>query len=254
MLRQLRRAALVVALTLIAPLAAEARPALVAVAANYAGAVAAIAEAFTRDTGHAVQITTGATGKLYAQITQGAPFHVLLAADAATPARIEAEGLGVPGTRFTYAIGHLTLYSADPARIGADPASALLAPDVRHIAIANPDLAPYGVAAREAMQAMGVWDAVRGKIVMGQNIGQTFSMVETGAAQLGFVATSALAGPGAGATGSRHDIPQALFTPIAQDAILLVAGADNAAARAFLEYLRTDTAVALARAYGYGTD
>lgn len=232
-------------------LAAEA---LVAVAANYAGAMAAVAASFTQDTGHTLQITTGATGKLFAQISQGAPFDVMLSADSKTPARIEAEGLGVAGSSFTYAIGKLTLWSADPALIGTDPKAALLAEDTRFIAIANPDLAPYGIAAREAMKAMGVWDVVQPKIVQGQNIGQTHSMVDTGAAQVGFVATSAIQGPGIVPKGSRFDIPQQMFAPIAQDAVLLHPGADNPAALAFMAYLRGDKAKAIAVSYGYGTE
>jgi molybdate transport system substrate-binding protein len=248
-----RRAALTLALILPAlPLRAD--EALVAVAANYAAAVEAVAVEFTKDTGHTLQITTGATGKLYAQIAEGAPFAVLLSADAKTPARIEAEGLGVAGSRFTYAIGRLSLWSADPGRIAADPLAALQAPETLFIAIANPDLAPYGVAAREALQAMGVWDQVQPKIVMGQNIGQTFALVDTGAAQIGFVATSALEGPGTPAKGSRYDIPQAMYAPIEQDAVLLTPGKDNAAALAFMDYLKGDSAKAIATAFGYGTE
>ncbi len=233
---------------------ARAEDALIAVAANYAGAAEAVAAEFTRETGHTLQITTGATGKLFAQIAEGAPFDVMLSADAKTPARIEAEGLGVPGSSFTYAIGKLSLWSPDVGRIGDDPKAALEAPETLFIAIANPDLAPYGVAAREAMQAMGVWDAVQPKIVMGQNIGQTFSMVDTGAAQVGFVAASALEGPGIAPKGSRHDIPQAMFTPIAQDAVLLNPGKDNPAARAFMDFLKGDAAKAVAVSFGYGTE
>lgn len=248
MIRPLMLAAALCLVT--APLRAE--EALIAVAANFAGAVTAIGAEFTRETGHTLLITTGATGKLYAQIAEGAPFAVMLSADAKTPARIEAEGLGVAGSRFTYAIGQVTLYSADPDRIGTDATAALTAADTLFIAIANPDVAPYGIAAQEVMQALGVWDAVLPKIVMGENIGQAFSMVDSGAAQVGFVATSALSG--GAATGSRLDIPQDLFTPIRQDAVLLLPGADNPAAIAFMGYLKGDTARAIAQAYGYGTE
>jgi molybdate transport system substrate-binding protein len=252
MLTLARPAAL--SLALLSASAAHANEALVAVAANYAGAVEAVAAEFTKDTGHTLQITTGATGKLYAQIAEGAPFAVLLSADAKTPARIEAEGLGVAGSSFTYAIGRLSLWSADADRIGDDPVAALQDPETLFIAIANPDLAPYGVAAREAMQAMGVWEALQPKIVMGQNIGQTFALVDTGAAQLGFVATSALEGPGIAAKGSRYDIPPEMYAPIEQDAVLLNPGADNAAALAFMDYLKGDNAKAIATAFGYGTE
>lgn len=247
-----RIAAAVFALILTTPALAD--DALVAVAANYATAVEAVAAAFTAETGHTLQITTGATGKLYAQIAEGAPFDVLLSADAATPARLEAEGLAVPGQTFTYAIGRLSMWSFDEDRIGTDMRAALTDPATLFIAIANPDLAPYGVAARDAMQAMGVWDTVQGKIAMGQNIGQVFTMADTGAAQIGFVATSAIEGPGLEPRGSRLDIPQEMFTPIRQDAALLTFGADNPAALAFMEFLRGDIARGISQSYGYGLE
>lgn len=246
------RAAVVAALLFATPLTAAADEALVAVAANFAGAAEAISTEFTKATGHTMQITTGATGKLYAQIAEGAPFAVMLSADQKTPARLEAENLAVAGSRFTYALGALSLWSVDADRIGSDPKAALQAADTMFIAIANPELAPYGVAARETLQALELWDAVQPKIVMGENIGQTFGMVDTGAAQVGFVAASAVAvGP---ARGSRWDVPQELFTPIRQDAILLKAGADNAAAIAFMDYLASDAAKAIAQSFGYGTE
>jgi molybdate transport system substrate-binding protein len=226
--------------------------ALVAVAANFAEVVEELKPAFERRTAHRVQATTGSTGKLYAQIAAGAPFHVLLSADAKTPERLLAEGYGIGGTRFTYAIGRLTLWSSNPKRIGADGRAALTAADVRHIAIANPDLAPYGVAAREALQKLGLWEALRGRIVMGQNIGQTHSMVATGNAELGLVALSAVLSPRAPAQGSRWDVPQELFSPIRQDAVLLRPGAENDAARAFLQFLRSGEARQVIERFGYG--
>lgn len=228
--------------------------ALIAVATNFAGAAEALAAEFHKETGHSIVASAGATGKLYAQIAEGAPFALLLSADAGTPEKIAAEGLGAPASRFTYAVGRLALYSADPAAIGDDPKAALEAPATLHIAIANPDLAPYGVAAREAMQAMGVWDAVQPKIVMGENIGQAFSMVETGAAEMGFVAASALSAPGTGPRGARWDVPPEMFTPIRQDAILLAQGEGNAAATAFLDFLKGDKAKAIIAAHGYATE
>jgi molybdate transport system substrate-binding protein len=242
------------ALSLIAADIARADEALLAVAANFAGAVEAIGKEFTRDTGHTLQVTTGSTGKLYAQISEGAPFAVLLSADAKTPAKLEEEGNAVQGTRFTYAVGKLSLWSADVGRIGADPKAALIAPDTLHVAIANPDLAPYGVAAREALTAMGLWETIQPKIVMGENIGQTFSMVDSGAAQVGFIATSAIEAPGSAAKGSRYDVPQEMFTPIRQDAVLLKAGGGNRAAVAFLDYLKGDKAKAIIASFGYGTE
>jgi molybdate transport system substrate-binding protein len=158
------------------------------------------------------------------------------------------------GTRFTYAVGGLSLWSADSGRIGADPKAALTAADTLHVAIANPDLAPYGVAAREALTAMGLWETIQPKIVMGENIGQTFSMVESGAAQMGFIATSAIEMPGSAPKGARYDVPQSMFTPIRQDAILLKAGEGNEAAIAFLDYLKSDKAKTIIASFGYGTE
>jgi molybdate transport system substrate-binding protein len=239
---------------LLAAAPVHADEALVAVAANFAGAVEAIGGEFAKDTGHAIQTTTGATGKLYAQIGEGAPFAILLSADAKTPAKLEEEGKAVAGTRFTYAVGKLSLWSVDPGRIGTDPKAALGAPETLHVAIANPELAPYGVAAREALTALGLWETIQPKIVMGENIGQTSSMVESGAAQMGFVATSAVQAPGKEPKGSRYDVPQDLFKPIRQDAILLKAGEGNAAAKAFLNYLKGDKAKAIIASFGYGTE
>ena len=241
-------------LSLSAAGSAQAEEALVAVAANFAGAVEAIGKDFTKDTGHTIQVTTGATGKLYAQISEGAPFTILLSADAKTPAKLEGEGAAVPGTRFTYAVGRLSLWSADEARIGDDPKAALTSAETLHVAIANPDLAPYGVAAREALTAMGLWETIQPKIVMGENIGQTFSMVESGAAQMGFIATSAIEVPGSTPEGSRYDVPQSMFRPIKQDAILLKAGEGNEAAIAFLDYLKGDKAKTIISSFGYGTE
>lgn len=254
-LRLARRAAGIAAVALLAlgPGSARAGEALLAVAANFAGAVASIAAAFAEETGHELRLTTGSTGKLYAQIREGAPFDILLSADASTPERLQAEGLGVAGSRFTYAVGRLSLWSRDADRDLADARAALTDPETLFIAIANPELAPYGVAAREAMRSLGVWDEVQPKIVMGQNVGQAFSLVDSGAAQLGFVATSAVEGPGTEPRGARLDIPQALFAPIRQDAILLRPGEDNPAAAAFMEYLKGDRARGIVRAFGYGT-
>ena len=230
---------------------AYAETVLVAVAANFAGAAEEIANGFARHTGHEALITTGATGKLYAQIAQGAPFEVLLSADAKTPALLEAEGLAVPGDSFTYALGNLTLWSADAGRIGADPKVALADPSLRFVAIANPDLAPYGQAALEVMEALGVFQTLQSRIVQGQNIGQTFGLVQSGAAEIGFVARSALDAPGADFGGSRWDVPAAMFTPLRQDVAFLTAGKNNPAAVAFLEYLATDDAKATIAAFGY---
>ncbi|MGF1649306.1 MAG: molybdate ABC transporter substrate-binding protein [Hyphomicrobiaceae bacterium] len=247
--------ALVAALSMMpTSIAARAESALIAVAANFAEAAAAMVPVFSAATGRAVLLTTGSTGKLYAQITEGAPFDILLSADAATPARLIEEGKAVNGSSFTYAIGQLALWSADPTRIGNDGRMALLDPRLRFVAIANPDLAPYGFAAREALQALGLWEALHAKIVMGQNIGQTHSMVATGAAEIGFVALSAVLRPGGRNEGSRWDVPQEMFQPIRQDAVVLNRAADNAAAHAFMEFLRTPQAFEVITAFGYAAE
>lgn len=224
---------------------------LVAVAANFAGAAGEIAEAFKAETGHEALLTTGSTGKLYAQISEGAPFDVLLSADTKTPQKLETEGGAVANSRFTYAVGALTLYSADPALVTADPVKTLTSEVLRFIAIANPDLAPYGVAAREALMSLSLWETLQPKIVMGQNIGQVFALAETGAADVALVATSALYTPDGTTTGSRWDVPKDLFTPIEQDAVLLNKGANNLAALAFLAFLQTEAAKAIISDYGY---
>jgi len=250
----LKRPALAFLLALLVVLPARAEEALVAVAANFAEVIQDLKPVFEKASGHKLQATTGSTGKLYAQIKEGAPFQILLSADAKTPERLETEKAGVAGSRFTYAIGKLTLWSPDQKRIGSDGAAALKASDVSHIAIANPDLAPYGVAAREALQALRLWDSLKTKIVMGQNIGQTHTMVATGNAQLGFIALSAVLSPRESAKGSRWDVPQNLFAPIRQDAILLNAGSKNEAAIAFIKFLKTPEARTVIESYGYGIE
>lgn len=244
-------AALAVMILIAAPVPGRAGTALAAVAANFAETAEALVPAFRAETGHDIRLTTGSTGKLYAQIRAGAPFDLLLSADSDTPARLLAEGHAVEGSSFTYAVGRLALWSADPDRIDGDGRAALDDPGLRFLAIANPDLAPYGVAAREVLRALGIWDTFQPRIVMGQNVGQTHSMVATGAAELGFVALSAVISPRAGSTGSRWDVPQDLFAPIRQDAVLL--SPDNAAARAFLEFLRSEHAAEVIDRFGYGT-
>lgn len=250
-----RLGAIVVAVALLLGAAqARADEALVAVAANFAATLEALKPGFEAATGHRVRETTGSTGKLYAQIVAGAPFDVMLSADQTTPARLGDEGFAQPASRFTYAVGRLTLWSTDPTLIGPDGPAALADPRLRHLAIANPAIAPYGKAAIEVLRALGQWDALQARVVMGQNIGQTHALVATGAAEAGLVALSAVESPEGHAGGSRWDVPQDLFTPIGQDAILLVHGAENAAAVALLNYLRTPEVKAIIAAYGYGVE
>ena len=226
---------------------------LVAVAANFAEVLAELEPLFeAEEKGADLVVTVGSTGKLYAQINSGAPFDVLLSADQDRPARLEAEGRAAPGSRFTYAIGRLTLWSPDAARIGADGPAAMSDPDTRFIAMANPRLAPYGAAAEEALEFLGVGADLRAKLVMGQNVGQAFSMVATGNAEVGLVALSAVLSPRNPHPGSRWDIPLAAYTPIRQDAVLL--SPDNASARAFMDLLKSDAARAVIRRFGYGVE
>jgi molybdate transport system substrate-binding protein len=224
----------------------------VGVAMNFARPMDRIAADFTRKTGHRAIVVTGATGTLFAQIEHGAPLDVFLAADRATPQALEADGFGVAGTRFTYAVGVLVLWSARPGYV--DPNGAVLQrSDFRRVAIADPKLAPYGAAAIEVLSALHLLDATRPKLVQGDSIGQTFTFVATGNADLGFVALSQVVGPGPGSAGSYWIVPPNLHSPIQQDAVLLRRGAPNPAARAFCEYLRSDEARDVIRAYGYAT-
>lgn len=223
----------------------------VAVAANFAGPLARIGEGFTAATGHVLKISAGATGKFYTQIISGAPFEVLIAADDETPKRLAAEGHAVAGTNFTYAIGKLVLWSARPGFV--DDQGAVLASDkVKHLAIANPKVAPYGAAAMEVIKARGLGDAVTPKLVTAESIAQAYQFVATGNAELGFVALSQVAVPGKPTPGSYWAVPANLYGEIRQDAVLLKAGADNPAAKALLEYLKSDAAKKLIREFGYG--
>ena len=223
----------------------------VAVAANFAGPLARIGEGFTAATGHVLKISAGATGKFYTQIISGAPFEVLIAADDETPKKLAAGGHAVAGTNFTYAIGKLVLWSAQPGFV--DDQGAVLASDkVKHVAIANPKVAPYGAAAMEVIKARGLSDAVTPKLVTAEIIAQAYQFVATGNAELGFVALSQVAVPGRPTPGSYWAVPANLYGEIRQDAVLLKAGADNPAAKALLDYLKSDAAKKLIREFGYG--
>jgi molybdate transport system substrate-binding protein len=231
--------------------AAGGAEALVAVATNFLEPLEKLAPIFAERTGHSIKYSSGSTGQSYSQIKAGAPFDVFLSADEAHPRLLESEGFGVPGTRFTYAVGRLALWSADQRRIGTDGAAALRAGDFRRLAIANPKVAPYGAAARQVLLALGLWSELAGKLVQGQNIGQTFQFVATRNAELGFVALSQVLSPRNAERGSHWVAPSALHEPIRQDALLLGRSRDNAAARAFLDFLRGREAVAVIVAYGY---
>ncbi|MCQ4265915.1 molybdate ABC transporter substrate-binding protein [Pseudomonas stutzeri] len=222
----------------------------VAVAANFTAPMQKIAEAFARDTGHRAVLAFGATGKFYAQINNGAPFDVLLAADEQTPQRLEDEGQGVTGSRFTYAIGSLVLWSAREGYV--DPQGRVLTDgDFRHLALANPKTAPYGAAALQTLEKLGLRERLQPRFVQGENIAQTHQFVASGNAELGFIALSQVVEDGRIARGSAWRVPADQHQPIRQDALLLQRGEHNPAARALLDYLRSASAVALIRAYGY---
>ena len=222
----------------------------VAVAANFSAPMQKIAKAFEQDTGHKAQLAFGATGKFYAQIKNGAPFAVLLAADDETPTRLEKEGLAMAGTRFTYAVGRLALWSKQPNFVD-DKGEILRSNRFEKLAIADPKLAPYGAAAMEVVQGMGVQAHLASKLVQGDSIGQTYQFVSTENAQLGFVALSQISIDGRTTQGSTWVVPQSLHTPLKQDAVLLKAGKDNAAALALLKYLQSDAVKTIIRGYGY---
>lgn len=230
--------------------AAQAGEVTVAVAANFTAPMQKIAKAFEQDTGYKAQLAFGATGKFYAQIKNGAPFAVLLAADDETPARLEKEGLAMAGTRFTYATGRLALWSKQ-GNLVDDKGEVLRSNSFNKIAIADPKLAPYGIAAMEVISKMGVQANVVPKLVQGESIGQTYQFVSTENAQLGFVALSQISLDGRITQGSAWVVPQHLHAPLKQDAVLLNAGKDNTAAHALLKYLQGDTAKAIITSYGY---
>jgi molybdate transport system substrate-binding protein len=219
----------------------------VAVAANFAEPAREIARAFAAKGAHTARLSFGASGAFYAQIGQGAPFDVFLSADEERPRKLAEEGHGVAASRFAYAMGRLALWSRDAGRVAGE--ATLREGRFDKIAVANPAGAPYGAAAHDAMKALGVADALKPKIVEGASIGQTFQFVETGNAELGFVALSQTIGKG----GSTWLVPAHLHAPIRQDAILLKHGADNAAAAAFLDFLKSAQARAIVARYGYET-
>jgi molybdate transport system substrate-binding protein len=230
--------------------AALADDAQVAVAANFAVPAKRLAEAFGQRTGHRLALSSGSTAKFYAQVKSGAPFDALLSADEETPLRMEKEKLAVSGSRFAYAVGRLALWSPRAGLVDPDGA-VLRTAGFKRLAIANPKLAPYGAAAKSTMENVGVWQAVQGKLVQGENIAQTYQFVSSGNADLGFVALSQLREGDALTSGSYWLVPERFHKPLRQDAVLLKHGASNAAARAFLEYLRSASARELIRAYGY---
>ncbi|MDD0975832.1 molybdate ABC transporter substrate-binding protein [Pseudomonas fontis] len=222
----------------------------VAVAANFTAPIQAIAADFEKDTGHKLVAAYGATGQFYAQIKNGAPFEVFLAADDTTPAKLESEGDTVKGSRFTYAIGTLALWSAKPGYVDAK-GEVLKKNEYKHLSIANPKAAPYGLAATQVLEKLKLTEATKAKIVEGQNITQAYQFVSTGNAELGFVALSQIYKDGKVTEGSAWIVPADLHDSIKQDAVILTKGKDSAAAKALVEYLKGPKAAAVIKSYGY---
>lgn len=222
----------------------------IAVAANFAEPIKAIAAVLEKTTGHTLQVTLGATGRLYAQIKNGAPFDVFLAANTAAPVALEKDGLAKTGSSFTYAKGKLVLWSADAAKIDAR-GDVLKSGGFRKLAYANPKTAPYGKAAVQTIDKLGLTSALTPKLVQGESIGQTFNFVHTGNAEIGFVALSQVLEGGKLKGGSMWVVPQALYKPIQQNAALLDHGANNPAAVALVKLLQSPNIKDLIRSYGY---
>lgn len=221
----------------------------VAVASNFTYAIKHIAKRFEANSDHRVTLVLGSTGKHYAQIINGAPFHLFFAADSHRPALLEKEGTAIAGSRFTYAFGKLILWSPDSSTVDVQ-GDVLSSQSFRHLAIANPKLAPYGRAAREVLLAKGLWDSLQGRMVRGENIGQTYQFVTSSSAELGFIALSQVKRPDEEITGSFWNIPTSLYTPIEQQAVLLT---DKVAAREFINFIQSPESLAIINSFGYST-
>jgi len=223
---------------------------LVAVASNFSKPMEEIAAEFKKATGHSAELSFGASGKFVAQIENGAPFQVFLSADEKKPEKLTESGFAVAGTRFTYAVGKLVLWSAKPGYVDAD-GKVLSTGVFKHLAIADPKLAPYGVAALEVLKALGVEERTKPLLVLGENISQAQQFISTGNAELGFIALSQVIKDGKIGEGSGWIVPADKYAPIRQDAVLLKTGADNPAAHALLDFLESDKALAIIEKYGY---
>jgi molybdate transport system substrate-binding protein len=236
--------------TLLMTAGAQAGEVQVAVAANFTAPMQQIAAAFAQDTGNKAVLAFGATGKFYAQISNGAPFEILLAADDETPARLEQERQTAPGSRFTYATGRLVLWSAREHYVDAR-GQVLQTGNFAHLSIANPKAAPYGAAALETLKKLNLLERLQPKIVQGENISQAQQFVSTGNAELGFVALSQVARDGKFTAGSGWIVPAAMHSPIRQDAVILAKGGANPTAQALMAYLKSDKAKGIIRSFGY---
>lgn len=224
----------------------------VAVAANFLTTLNEIVTNFQSDTGHIILVSSGSTGKLYAQIKNGAPFDILFSADDERPQLLEREGLAVKGSRFVYSVGRLTLWSSDSNVVQGEAQHLLSDGRFDHLAIANPKTAPYGRAAEQTLKKMGLWESLKDRIVQGENIGQAFQFVYSKNAQLGFVALSQVLNPKINGSGSRWDVPTSFHDSLEQEAVLLKAGDNNIAAKAFLDYVKSEKSLAIIERFGYG--
>lgn len=229
----------------------QAQTVMVAVAANFTEPMQEIAAAFDKETGNNTVLSFASSGKFFAQIKNGAPFDVFLSADAAKPLALEEAGLSVKDTRFTYAQGALILWSPKADFVDSQSPDVLTNGQFKHLSLANPKLAPYGTAAIETLKNLGVYEDVAKKIVMGENIAQAYQFVTTHNAQLGFVALSQVMKQGKLSSGSGWIVPKDLYSPIRQDAVLLKKAEQNDAAKALLDYLKSDKALAIIESYGY---
>ena len=223
----------------------------VAVASNFVPALELVAKKFEASSGHRLTVSSGSSGKLYAQIKNGAPFDVLLSADAERPQKLEEDHLAIAGTRFTYALGRLALWSARADMVDGE-GQVLTQGQFKHLAIANPKTAPYGEAALETLRKMGILDALQARLVQGENIGQTFQFVASGNAELGLVSLAQVRAAQGKFQGSYWVVPQTLHQPIAQQAVLLAKGRDNPVAGEFLKFLTGKDAHAIIESLGYG--
>ncbi len=234
-------------------LSAHANNVLVAVASDFTRPMDEIISAFTKATGHHAEISYGSSGKAFAQIQHGAPYEVYLSASESYPVELEKTGYAVPNSRFVYALGKLVLWSAMPGFVDKQ-GNILKTGKFKHIALADPSHAPYGVKAEEVMKNLGVLEKLRPLFVMGENIAQTYQFVSTGNAELGFVSLAQVIDVNNGklSTGSGWVVPDNLHSPFRQTAVLLTKGSENPAALALMDFLKSPTALAIIKKYGFG--
>ena len=242
---------LALAMALIPPAPARAGEATIAVATNFLVPAREIVAAFEAETGHTITLVAGSSGKLGAQVLAGAPFDALLSADQVRAGQLVERGAAEAASRFTYATGRLVLWAPGPLPLKGQTLDTLDAAAIGRLAIANPKLAPYGLAAEQALTALGLLDELRDRLVYGENVGQTFAMAASGNVTAAFVAASQVATLDEGERGHAAPVPDDMHDPIRQDAVLTARGAGNAAAQAFMEYLKGPAAGAIIARYGY---